>query len=104
MAILLKVHWVDKTEDAGSSQRVRHIGGSSRALRWKHSQAEAIRAIEKGEFTYYMEKETLVFELQVGTSSDGQKYLKTKADIDHPHQLASLPAFPADRANAGVRL
>jgi hypothetical protein len=103
MAILLKVHWVDKTEDAGSFQRVRHIGGSTRALRWKHSQAEAIRAIEKGEFTYYMEKETLVFELLVGTSSDGQKYLKTKADTDHPHQLASVPAFPADRATAGVR-
>src|SRR3954466_13468176 len=96
MAILLKVQWVDKFDEDGSFQRVRNIGGSTRELHWKHSQAEAIRAIEEGAFAYYIETGAAMSELQVGVSSDGHKYLKTREDIDQSTRLAGLPPFPID--------
>ena len=104
MAILLKVQWVDKSNEDGSFQCVRNIGGSTRELHWKHSQDEAIRAIEEGAFAYYVETGAAMSELQVGVGSDGRKYLKLKADVDQPPHLASLPPFPIDPPATRARL
>jgi len=94
MAILLKVQWVDKTGEAGPCQCVLNIGGSTRQLHWKHSQADAIRGIEQGEFAYYIETSKGMSSLGVGVRPDGQKYLKTRADREEPSHLVNLPPFP----------
>src|SRR5437868_2021652 len=104
MAILLKVQWVDMSEEPGAGQRVQNIGGSTRELHWKHSQAEAIRAIEEGDFAYYIETGTMMSPLDVGVSPDGNKYLKAKADLDQPQHLANLPPFPIAQPAARAQL
>jgi len=103
MAMLLKVQWVDKMDGPDACQCVRHIGGSRRELHWKHSQAEAIRAIEEGEFTYYIETGAVMSALDVGVCPEAHKYLKAEADIDHPHHLVNLPTFPVVPPKRGIR-
>jgi hypothetical protein len=94
MAILLKVKWVDQSDQPKPHQRIRQIGGDSRELRWKHTQAQAIESIERGLFAYYVEKDARALELDVGHTADGQKYLTIHADSGHLHILLDLPAFP----------
>ena len=94
MAILLKVQWIEKSDELSSYKCIQNIGGNSRELYWKHTQAQAIRSIEHGVFAYYIQNGPLLTTLQVGITPDGQKYLKTEADDDQPQHLVSLPAFP----------
>jgi len=91
MSILLKVQWVDQAEQADPCRRIKHIGGSSRALQWKHSQAEAIQSIEHGHFTYYVKKDAQALKLEVGLATNGRKYLKIPID-DQIQLLSNLPA------------
>lgn len=91
MSILLKVQWVDQAEQADLCQRIKHIGGSSRALRWKHSQDEAIRSIEHNIFTYYVKKDAHALKLEIGLATNGRKYLKLPDDdqIQLPSNLSA---------------
>jgi len=50
MAILLKVKWVEKTDEVELHRRIRHIGGDSKHVQWKHTQEQAIEAIESGDW------------------------------------------------------
>lgn len=91
MAILLKVQWVDQSDQPDLFQRVRHIGGDTGQMHWQHSQAQAIESIERGLFTYYLEKDSKVLTLNIARTSDGRKYLS--AD-DGQLPLLNLPQFP----------
>ncbi|MEI9863733.1 MAG: hypothetical protein WDN00_04090 [Limisphaerales bacterium] len=90
MSILLKVQWVDQAEQADPCQRIKQIGGNSRSLEWKHSQAEAIRAIEHGHFTYYVKKAAQALKLEVGMANNGRKFLKIPDEAYQPLE-SSLP-------------
>jgi hypothetical protein len=94
MAILLKVKWVDQSDQPDVYQRIRRIGGDSRKFQWKHTHAEAIQSIERGLFAYYVEKDALVLKLEVGLAPNGCKYLKTQVDGSQPEHLLDLPQCP----------
>jgi len=96
MAILLKVKWVDKSDQSEPHQRIRHIGGDSRELKWKHSQAEAVDFIERRQFEYYIhiEKTPRPVRLDVASTPDGEKYLTAQIGDDASQLLFELPPLP----------
>lgn len=94
MAIVLKVNWVDQSDAPEAHRRIRHIGGSTRELQWKHSQAQAVQSIERGTFHYYVEKDARALKLEVGCAADGCKFLKTAAEDKYPQLLLNLPECP----------
>jgi hypothetical protein len=103
MSILLKVQWVDQAEQPDPCQRIKHIGGTSGALKWKHSQEQAIQAIEHGHFTYYLKNGTSALKLEVGLATNGNKYLKTQADDHQPRLLLNLPVKLGLRTEMNLR-
>ena len=94
MAIVLKVKWVDQVDELDPCQRIRQIGGEAGSLQWKHSHAQAVQSIERGQFHYYVEKNSRAVKLEVGLSQSGRKYLKTPEDGDQPQFLLNLPETP----------
>lgn len=94
MALVLKLKWVEQSDQPEAHLRIRRIGGSSRELQWEHTQAQAIEAIESAQFGYYMEKDGRVFELEIGQTPGGQKYLTVHADGGNQQLLLELPGFP----------
>lgn len=95
MAILLQVNWVDQCDQPEPHRRIRHIGGISNQLEWKHSQAQAIEGIEQGEFVYYVEKDGRVGRLMVGQTAEGWKYLTLRPEGGPPQLLLEMPKFPS---------
>ena len=102
MSILLKVQWVEAAEQPDPCQRIRHIGGTSGALRWRHSQEQAIQAIEHGDFTYYFKKGARALKLDVGLATNGNKYLKIPVDDSQPAFLSNLPSKLGSRAEMNL--
>lgn len=94
MAIVLKVTWVDKSDSPKPDYLIRHIGGDTGSFRWKHTPAQAIEFIERGHFTYYVEKDARAWRLYVGRTSDGGKDLKVETDGGFSQLLLDLPPMP----------
>jgi len=94
MGIVLKVKWVEQADEPDPYLRIRHIGGEEGALQWKHSHAQAVQSIERGQFHYYVEKDARALKLEVGLAPNGLKYLKTPEDNGHPELLLNLPKSP----------
>ena len=92
MAIILKVNWVEKSDEPSPSQRIRRIGGISNQIHWRHTQAQAIDSIEHGMFAYYIDKDSQALKLDVGVTAEG-KYL-TVNGADSTQLLLDLPDFP----------
>lgn len=95
MAILLKLKWVDKSDQPDPYQRIRCIGGDSRRLQWRHTEAQAIESIERGQFAYYVEKDACVLKLDVGLTAEGKKYLTVPVGGRHTQLLLDLPECPS---------
>lgn len=99
MAILLKVKWIDKSDQPEPHQCIRHIGGESKELQWKHTQRQAVESIECGRFAYYVEKDTRALRLDVARAEDGSKYLKIDGEsaqllLDLPQMRPAISAQP----------
>jgi hypothetical protein len=94
MAIVLKVKWVDKSDQPEPFQRIRQIGGDSRQMPWQHTQEQAIESIERGLFSYYVEKDARVLKLDVGLTADGKKFLTVPEAGGDPQLLLDLPDIP----------
>ncbi len=90
MAILLKVNWADTSGQPEPHQRIRCIGGDSRRLKWKHTQAQAIESIEREHFIYYVKQGNRVLPLDVGQTADGKKYLTVQGNGGGPQVLCEL--------------
>jgi hypothetical protein len=58
MAILLKVKWVDQSDQPDPYWRISHISGNTGEFQWKHTHAQAIQSIEHGLFHYLWKKMT----------------------------------------------
>ena len=93
-AIVLQVAWVDQADHPDPCQRIRHVGGHSGKLKWRHTQAQAVEAIEQDVFAYYVKKDDRVLKLEVGLAPGVCKYLKPPADAGLPQLLSSLPKDP----------
>jgi hypothetical protein len=101
MAMLLKVNWVDLSDQDDPYQRIRNIGGNSKGLEWKHTCAQALLFIDRGEFCYCVEQDDLALKLKVGLAPDGAKFLKTDADSDQPQSLLSLAENSRSKSGQG---
>jgi len=66
--------------------RIQSIGGTG----WRHSEDDAIRRIETGSDSYFVNVGGRSVEVIVAVH-DGRKYLKTTADGYAPNNLLSLP-------------
>ena len=94
--IRARVQCINKTDRYNPHERIRNVGGvNPDGGRWKLSQPEAIRGIEDGTYSFYVERPVGDrVEVIVATSAAGNKYLKTRSDGDHPNNLLSLPECP----------
>ncbi|MFT3788150.1 MAG: DUF3892 domain-containing protein [Tepidisphaeraceae bacterium] len=95
MASRHEVRCINKSDRPNPHERILSIGGvNADQTRWKLSQAEAIAAIERNEWQFYVSAGGRVADVVVSTSRFGNKYLKTTADGEHPDNLLSLPECP----------
>lgn len=92
MPVVLQVTWAEKIDHPDPHQRIRQIGGSSGSLVWTHTCAQAIESIEQNLFAYYVEKDARKWNLEVGLSPGGGKFLKARAGDSPPELLLNLPA------------
>ena len=88
MATQLEVKCINKTDRYNAHERIKAIGGGGS---WKHTQEQAIKWIEDGSFSYYVNKGGHIVDVIIATSQYGHKYIKTTADGEQPNNLLSLP-------------
>jgi hypothetical protein len=96
MATTVQIKCINKTERYNPHERIRAVGGTNPdGTRWKLTQEEAIKAIEEGRYSFYVERPVGVrVWVIVARSAQGNKYLKTEADGEQPNNLLSLPECP----------
>jgi len=82
----VQVTCVNKTDRQSAHERIRNIGGSL----WKHSEDDAIYYIEKGAYSYYVNRGGHQVNVIVAERL-GHKYLKTENDGEQPDNLLALP-------------
>ena len=94
MAISHRVRCVNKTNRYNPHERIENVGGVNEdGTRWKISQQRAIQGVESGEWTFYVSEGGHTAHVIVAVHN-GNKYLKTEADGQHPDNLLSLPECP----------
>ena len=95
MASRVRVSCINKTNRTSHYERISHIGGvTSDNARWKLTEDDAINAIEKGTYQFYVTQGGHTVDVIISKSSLGHKYLKTVSDGLSPDNLLSLPECP----------
>lgn len=95
MASSHEILCINKDDRQNPQERITHIGGrNSPTERWKLSLDSAIRSIEKGEYTFFVNRGDQRVDVIISTSRSGRKYLKTRNDGEEPNNLLSLPECP----------
>lgn len=69
------------------------IGGVIDGERWYHTEAQAIRNIKNGTYSYYVSVNGVSVNVIIATY-DGYEYLKTEPDGYRPNNLINLPHCP----------
>ncbi len=86
---------INKDDRHNPFERITHIGGRAGGEgtggAWSITQQEAIRGIENGHWSFYVNKDRRLVNVVVAMSQFGNKYLKTEADSQEPNNLLSLP-------------
>lgn len=92
MAISRQVTCINKDDRKSRYEAISHIGGpwGTNGLRVRITQAQAIKDIEDGTYTYYVKVGMATANVIVETHS-GNKYLKTERDSTIMDNLLSLP-------------
>ena len=87
-----RIDCVTKRDRPNPHERITHVGGAnSDGSRWKLSQEDAIRDIERGKYAFYVVVNRRRVNVVVAVSRYGNKYLKTEADGVQPNNLLNLP-------------
>ena len=94
MAKTAQIKCINKNPRHDPYRAITHVGGFVNS-HWKLTLAQAIGAIERGEWAFFVERPAgdSVW-VHVAVSKHGNKYLKTDADGDEPNNLLSLPECP----------
>lgn len=92
----IRVSCINKSDRSDSHERLRFIGGlNGDGTRWKLSQGDAIKGIQSGQYSLYVDRPSGDrVGVIVARSRYGHAYIKTEADGDHPNNLLSLPECP----------
>lgn len=91
MATSVEVKCVSKSDRYNPHERIRAIGGvNPDGTPWRLTQENAIRGIETGRWQFYVRMQGKAVDVIVAVSRYGHKYLKTRADGEHPNNLLSL--------------
>jgi hypothetical protein len=91
MKIMLTVNWVERAKAPAPGGSVRHIGGKSGDMEWKHSEDQAIAFIERGTFDYFVKKNTRNLRVNVFSNTDGRKFLAVSDENSLPLADLDLP-------------
>jgi hypothetical protein len=96
MAQYLRIRCIGKTDRTSAHERIHSVGGfKPDGSCWKLTQDKAISDIEDGAYLFYIERPGgRRIDVMVAASAEGNKYLKTIADIEQPVILLSLPTCP----------
>lgn len=95
MAQDVRIKCINKTDRYNAWERILHVGGvNADGTKWKLTQEAAIQGIESGTWAFYVDAGGGRVDVIVAKSAAGNKYLKTKADGEHPNNLLSLPECP----------
>jgi predicted secreted protein len=93
MAQNVQIQCINKTNRNDPHDRIQFVGGVSGGQRWKMSQKDAISYIENGTYAFYVSVNGQSVWVIVATNN-GNKYIKTQNDGQHPNNLLSLPECP----------
>jgi hypothetical protein len=95
MASNVRVGCINKTNHSDAHERIHNIGGvNSDGTRWKLTEAEAIKSIKEGKWSFYVERPAghrVAVEI---AKRLGHEYLKTEVDGEQPDNLLALPECP----------
>lgn len=91
----VRIRCINRTGHSAVSQKIRFIGGLNEdGSAWKLSQKVAVDLIKNGKYRLYVVVNRKPVSVIVGTSPDGQNYLKAEIDAEEPSSLLNLPECP----------
>ena len=86
---------IDKTDGTDAHERIANVcGANPDGSIWKLTQADAVAAVEAGDWQFYASVWGRAVWLVVATTTDGHRYLKAETDSGQPHNLLTLPTCP----------
>jgi hypothetical protein len=94
LTLTVQIMCINKTDRYSPHERIHSIGGIHNGSRWKMTQQDAISAIERGSYSFFVSVGGRSVAVVVARSQYGNKYLKTVSDGEQPNNLLSLPECP----------
>ncbi len=98
-----EIIWAAQNGRHSTYERITHIGGGV-ANPWKLTIKDAIKLVDNGKWRFFVMRDGVEVKVEALTSRTGCRYLKTANDRNEPHDLLTLPDFPAEEETAAPAL